>query len=143
MARLARNGSCRERQDNAQPSCSGPSHAPYPARSSSVVNTDLNTTAVGYRMQLRSGLLLYDVCSIGLSEHPTEVVQIGESSNGCSAFKLRVGGRWLKCYECASPDRAAMVQIATAALERAGVPIPRVRAVVGHVVLADWVPGKP
>jgi hypothetical protein len=49
----------------------------------------------------------------------------------------------MKCYECASPERAGMVQSATAALEQTGVPIPRVRAVVGHVILADWVPGKP
>lgn len=72
---------------------------------------------------------------------PDSVKPVGEGSNGCAAFKLRIGDLRLKCYECATAERARMVRVATDALQRAGVAIPLVHHVVEHWVLAEWVEG--
>ena len=49
----------------------------------------------------------------------------------------------IKCYECQSAERASLAEQATRILLAQGVPMPRILAVVDHVVFAQWVSGKP
>ena len=88
------------------------------------------------------GPSLSEICLSIFSSSPADVQPIGEGSNDCRAFKLRIGGKWIKCYECESPERALMVKQATCVLECNNVPIPQIYEVVEHVVFADWVKGK-
>lgn len=92
--------------------------------------------------RLFNGSSLADLCREVFGSAPDDVQLLGDGSNNCGAFKLRVKNQKIKCYECQSPDRARWVERATRILIAARVAIPRILAVVGQVVFAEWIAGK-
>jgi len=94
-------------------------------------------------IRLRDGRCLAEACAGIFRSLPLKVKRLGTGSNDCSAWKLELGDRTVKCYECESPGRADLVGQATRLLEGQGVPIPEILAVTGHVVFATWTRGMP
>ena len=90
-----------------------------------------------------NGQPLSELCRTVFGSVPTDVCPLGDGSNGCSAFRIRLRDQWIKCYECASPERAQMVQLATQVLIEQRVSIPRIYELYNHWVFAEWVEGRP
>ena len=90
-----------------------------------------------------NGRSLAELCRDVFGCAPSDVQPLGECSNNCRAFKLRVTKKTIKCYECQSTERARLTEQATRILLAECVPIPRILGVVDHVVFAEWVSGKP
>src|SRR3989442_1183875 len=61
------------------------------------------------------------------------------SSNGCASFVAYLVERTVKCYECPTARRAAIIQYLSEALRAEGVEMPECFAVQGNIVLAEWV----
>lgn len=91
--------------------------------------------------KLRDGRRLEKVIQRLWSDRPYQVEILGRGSNECWAFRLRVGERLLKAYECESAAQARQVQEATRILASRSVPIPALQAVDGHIVFAKWTEG--
>lgn len=93
--------------------------------------------------QFSNGRSVAKLCQEVVGDAPIAIHPLGEASNNCRAFKLRVKNQKIKCYECQNAERASLTEQATGILLAEGVSIPRVLAVVDHVVFAQWVSGKP
>jgi hypothetical protein len=87
--------------------------------------------------------LMGQLCLQTFSIVPGSIEPVGEGSNDCRAFKINLGGRWIKGYQCENSERANMVRLATEVLQRCEIPIPTIYAVSGNVVFAEWITGKP
>ena len=96
----------------------------------------------GDRHTLRDGRSVADVCRTVFGLEPERVRILGEGSNRCRAFKVRIGNEAVKCFECDDAPRAEEVRRASEMLRSQGISMPRILDVVGHVVLAEWVKGQ-
>jgi hypothetical protein len=92
-------------------------------------------------IRLRGEVALADVCQSVMGMAPKAVTALG-TANASNSYLLDFGDSRLKCYETESPERAKLVQQATHALQAGGIAIPRIHAVVGHVIFAEWVEGE-
>ena len=123
------------------------------ARSTDVVEGDrlnrrselhaVRPNAAGAQHPISGSRSLMELCRDVFGRAPTDIQPLGECSNNCGAFKLRIKDQKIKCYECQSAERASLVEKATRILQAEKIPIPRILAVVDHIVFAEWINGKP
>lgn len=90
---------------------------------------------------MRGGIDLADLCREILGASPTRVELIG-SSNNCCSFKIHVGKKIFKCYECLTSARAKLVQQISLSLREKGVAFPECIAVKNHIVFSEWIGGR-
>jgi aminoglycoside phosphotransferase len=84
---------------------------------------------------------LAEVCKRVFGRPPEKVYRLGKSDFGERSFRVKCDGKWLKCYECHSVDRARMVQAATRVLQNNGIAIPAILGHEKHVIFAQWIEG--
>ena len=92
---------------------------------------------------LRDGRSVSEICRAVFGRDPEQIRGLGEGSNRCRAFKVRMADRTVKCFECEDAARARTIRQATDLLEGQGIAIPHTIDVIDHVVFAEWVKGHP